>query len=335
MLSLFLGLQNRTAPTPMCYLPKIIKHEKLFSRFLSQHQTLEMPAYGISLFHGFKSVKAAFDALSLSQPSKTHDQQLDVVCAQISSKWVMRLTMFSLPPLQNLEIQCPCSLCSESSISGNTSSPCSLSAKSCFLYLYFNILKSEHMFFLLKILHKMDFELSCFLSERQNSRADCWCFPRLGLQNTKTPSSMFFLLKQPSKQHEGRACVLCPDFKTTHLLPGYLLYLNISQNSMEARHVSSVLTSNLHILSSCSLSFSPGLQKHRFRHIMLSLPQLQNLWLTANVFSGWTTSNTNLLSLDLLSLFSRNLQNLEIRQSMFFCLNITVRNIRLLHSSVG
>lgn len=72
----------------------------------------------------------------------------------------MRPTMFFLPPLQNLEIHCPCSLCSESSIRGNTSSPCSMSAKSCSLYLHFNILKSEHMLSLFRILHKMDFELS-------------------------------------------------------------------------------------------------------------------------------------------------------------------------------
>ena len=71
---------------PCAICSDIIKYEKLFSRFLSQPQILEMPAYGISLFHGFKRVKAAFDALSLSQPSKTQDQQLDVLSAQISSK---------------------------------------------------------------------------------------------------------------------------------------------------------------------------------------------------------------------------------------------------------
>lgn len=96
--------------------------------------------------------------------------------------------------------------------------------------------------------------------------------------------------------------------------------------------MSSVLNSNTHALSSCSLrsghiktfsslswcplSFSPGLQKRRFRHIMLSLPQLQIIWLTANVFCGWTTSNTDLISLDLISLFFLDLQNLGIRQLM-------------------
>ena len=124
--------------------------------------------------------------LSLSRPSKSQFTNCYVLSAQISSKWRIRPTMFSLLPLQNLEIQSPCFLCSESSISGNTSSPCSLSAKSCFLYLYFKRFKAEHMLSPLKILQKMYFELTCFLSERQNSRADCSCFPRLGLQNTKT-----------------------------------------------------------------------------------------------------------------------------------------------------
>lgn len=53
-------------------------------RFLSQPQILKMPAYGISLFHGgFKRVKAAFDALSVSAFKITVHQLLCAICSNI------------------------------------------------------------------------------------------------------------------------------------------------------------------------------------------------------------------------------------------------------------
>jgi hypothetical protein len=74
-------ISNREGPCAIC--SNIIKYKKLFSRFLSQAQITKLLADVLPLLYEFKSLEAAFDALSVSVFKITVRKLPCAICSNI------------------------------------------------------------------------------------------------------------------------------------------------------------------------------------------------------------------------------------------------------------